>query len=117
MEQSRPEQHRAVLAIRHCQAIGPILFQKCNNPLPVGIVAGQFPPDRRRYAADHHPAPARAEIGLGRRQLKVEADGGVVGMGIDGGIRLKRFERPGLRQGMLAQQFRKRLANFVGDLK
>src|SRR5262249_58081418 len=57
------------------------------------------------------------EVGYRGRDPEVDADGGVIGVNVDGGLRLEAFESPGLAEAMFAENVRKRVAQLVRDLQ
>ena len=96
VEQAGAEEHGAVLAIGHHEAVTGVLFQKCYNPFPVGVVVLDLPIIGRRRAADDQAAVLGIEVGFRRRDPEIDADGGIVGMDVNGRLRLQAFEGPGL---------------------
>ena len=106
VEQARAEQHGPVLAIGHDEAVPGLLFQKCYNPLPVGIVVLDLPIVGRRRAADDQAAAPGIEVGFRRRDPEIDADGGIVGMDVDGRLRPQALEGPGLGQRMRRRECR-----------
>ena len=117
MEEARPEKHGAVLAIGHDEAITSLLFQKCYDPFPVLVVVLDLPIIGRRRPANDQATTPGVEVGFRRRDPEVDADGGIVGVDIDGRLRPQPFEGPGLGQRVATENFGKRAPEFVRDLQ
>jgi len=103
MKKTGFEQDGPVLTIRQDQGVGGVLFQKSYNSIFIGIVIPDLPRDRRRDKANGQSATIGIEIGFVRRYPEIDADGGIVGMGIDRGVGLKTLKGPGLRERVLSQ--------------
>ena len=59
----------------------------------------------------------RLQVGFRGRDPEVDADGGIVGVHVDGRLRLQALKGPGLAQGMCAEYLGEGLAQLVRDLQ
>src|SRR5262245_27084081 len=112
-----PKEHRPVLTIGDNEAVGGLLFQKCYDPLAVLVVIYDLPIVWRRGAADNQSARPRLEVGFHGRDPEIDADGSIVGVNVNGRLRLQSFEGPSLTQVMCAENVGKRTAQLVRDLQ
>jgi hypothetical protein len=117
VKQARAEDDGTVLAIGHEQAIPSVLFQKCYDPFPVGVVVLDLPMSGRLRAADDQAAASGVQIGVRRRDPEIDTDGRIVGVDIDRRLRLQAFEGPGLGEGIRAENIGKRTPQLIGDLQ
>src|SRR5688572_31607017 len=113
VEKPRAEEYRTVRSIGHNKAINSLLFQKCYDPRLVGVVILDLPAVGRRRTADDQATAFGREIGRRRRDPEIDADGGGVGVHVDGGLRPQTLEGPGLRQRVLAKNIRERAPQLI----
>ena len=67
--------------------------------------------------ANPHAAAADVEVRFRGRHPEINADRGVIGVGIDRGALSYSFERPRLRQWMFREQFGNLGPQFIDDLE
>ena len=95
VEQTRAEKDGAVLAIGHDAAVTGLLFQKCYDPLPVGVVALDLPIIGRRRAADDQAAVPSYLLHCERSSGQY-LFGALVSAGESFGIGVDGFRQPGI---------------------
>src|SRR4029077_5178446 len=89
VEETGCKQHGAVLAVGHVYRVVCVPCHELRDLCVVGVIPLDQPLRRRRGAADGQSSTLGIEVGLVRGEPEIEADAGVIGVGVYRGSTLQ----------------------------